>query len=83
MEGERFCSPLTSPPVPLSLPQHLPPQAQKSVELSIQKLRLLKMSLENRLEEFPSLAEAVKDQEQNGETPPLLPKPTQLTGGCG
>ena len=52
-------------------------QAQKSVELSIQKLRLLQMSLDNRLEEFPTLAD--KGQE-NGEIPPVLPKPAQLTG---
>lgn len=58
-----------------------PLQAQKSIDVSIQKLRLLKMSLENRLEEFPNLAEAIKDQEQNGEgIPPVLPRPTPLTG---
>ena len=52
-------------------------QAQKSERQSIQKLRLLRLSLENRLEEFPTLAEG---QDQNGDTPPLLPKPAQLTG---
>ena len=58
-----------------------PPQAQKSIDDSIQKLRLLKMSLENRLEEFPNLADALKDQEQNGEgIPPVFPRPTPLTG---
>ena len=38
------------------------------------------MSLENRLEEFPTFAEGVKGPDQNGETPPILPKPAQLTG---
>lgn len=55
--------------------------ANKSVELSIQKLRLLRLSLDNRLEEFPQLAEAIKEEEQNGDTaPPILPRPAQLTG---
>ena len=51
-----------------------------SEKQSIQKLRLLRISLENRLEEFPTLAESVKGQDQNGDTPPLLPRPAQLTG---
>ena len=54
-------------------------QAQKSEKQSVQKLRLLRISLDNRLEEFPSLAEGV-GQDQNGDTPPILPKPAQLTG---
>jgi hypothetical protein len=54
-------------------------QAQKSEKQSVQKLRLLRISLDNRLEEFPSLAEGV-GQDQNGDMPPILPKPAQLTG---
>ena len=54
-------------------------QAQKSEKQSVQKLRLLRISLDSRLEEFPSLAEGV-GQDQNGDTPPILPKPAQLTG---
>ena len=38
------------------------------------------MSLDNRLEEFPSLAETVKRQDHNGDAPPLMPRPAQLTG---
>ena len=53
-------------------------QAQKSIDISFQKLRLLKISLENRLEEFPRF---IKVDEQNGETTPtILPRPAQLTG---
>ena len=56
-------------------------QAQKSIDFSFQKLRLLKLSLENRLEEFPELAKVIKGQEQNGEsTPYIMPRPAQLTG---
>ena len=57
-------------------------QAQKSIETSNQKLRLLKISLENRLEEFPQVAEQIRDQEQNGGTgtPTLLPRPNQVSG---
>lgn len=56
-------------------------QAQKSIELSAQKLHLLKLSLDNRLEEFPALAESLRTQE-NGDsgTPPIQPRPAQLTG---
>lgn len=65
----------------VSPPPFLSPQAQKSTDISRQKLRLLKMSLENRLEEFPNLAETIKDEEQNGEgLPPVFPRPTPLTG---
>lgn len=47
------------------------------MDVSFQKLRLLKMSLENRMEEFPSLAK----EEQNGDLGrPVLPRPAQLTG---
>lgn len=51
-------------------------KAQKSEKQSVQKLRLLQMSLENRLEEFPTYAET----DQDGEPPALLPRPAQLTG---
>nr|CAA73558.1 Protein kinase C-related kinase (PRKSD) [Suberites domuncula] len=55
--------------------------AQKSIDFSFQKLRLLKLSLEHRLEEFPQLAKAIKGQEQNGDSmPPMMPRPAQLTG---
>ena len=51
-------------------------QALRSIDLCLQKLRLLKLSLDNRLDEFPHLAE------QNGEvnTPPVMPRSAQLTG---
>ena len=49
-------------------------QAHRSIDFCLQKLRLLKLSLDNRLEEFPHLAE------QNGEVPPLMPRSAQLTG---
>lgn len=39
------------------------------------------MSLENRLEEFPSLAKSFPGGEQNGDLGrPVLPRPAQLTG---
>ena len=50
------------------------PQALRSRDLCHQKLRLLKLSLDNRLDEFPHLAE------QNGEVPPIMPRSAQLTG---
>ena len=55
---------------------HTHTQAHRSIDLCLQKLRLLKLSLDNRLDEFPYLAE------QNGEVsvPPVMPKPAQLTG---
>ena len=51
-------------------------QAHRSIDLCLQKLRLLKLSLDYRLDEYPHLAE------QNGEVsiPPVMPKPAQLTG---
>ena len=58
-------------------------QAQKNVEACLQKLRLLKMSLENRIEEYPMIAKALQGVEPNGETiatPTTLPRPAQLTG---
>lgn len=49
--------------------------------MSVEKLRLLKMSLENRLDEFPHMAEAIRDETQNGDsTPPIFPRPAQVTG---
>lgn len=48
--------------------------------MSAQKLGLLKLSLDNRLEECPHLAEPVKTQEENKECPPFLPRPAQMTG---
>ena len=58
------------------------PQAQKNRDDSFSKLRILKMSLENRLEEFPTLAKAMSEGgEQNGDLGrPVLPRPAQLTG---
>ncbi len=51
------------------------------MDASFNKLRILKMSLENRLEEFPSLAKSLPPGgEQNGDTRPVLPRPAQLTG---
>ena len=56
-------------------------QAQKNMDASFNKLRILKMSLENRLEEFPTLAKSLQGGEQNGDArPPVLPRPAQLTG---
>ena len=56
-------------------------KAQKNMDVSFQKLRILKMSLENRLEEFPKLAESIQGEEDNGDqVPPILPRPAQLTG---
>ncbi len=53
-------------------------QAQKSIDFSFQKLRLLKLSLANRLEEFPEFA---KTGEQNGESyPPMMRRPEPITG---
>ncbi|XP_064395091.1 serine/threonine-protein kinase N-like isoform X3 [Halichondria panicea] len=52
--------------------------AQKSIDFSFQKLRLLKLSLANRLEEFPEFA---KTGEQNGESyPPMMRRPEPITG---
>ncbi len=52
-------------------------QAQKSVDFSFQKLRLLKVSLENRLEEFPEFAKP----EQNGDSyQPMMRRPEPITG---
>ena len=48
--------------------------------MSAQKLSLLKVSLDNRLEEFPHLVEPVKVNEENKECPPFLPRPAQMTG---
>ena len=57
------------------------PQAQKSIDFSFQKLRLLKLSLENRLDEFPELAKAIKGEEQNGDSiPPMMRRPEPITG---
>lgn len=55
-------------------------QAQKNYDVSSNKLRILKMSLENRLEEFPALVRP--SQELNGDHGgrPVLPRPAQLTG---
>ena len=52
------------------------------MDASFNKLRILKMSLENRLEEFPTLAKSfLPGGEQNGDhTRPVLPRPAQLTG---
>lgn len=56
-------------------------QAQKNLDASFNKLRILKMSLENRLEEFPVLAKSFPGSEQNGDLArPVLPRPAQLTG---
>lgn len=44
------------------------------MDTCLQKLRLLRLSLDNRLDEFPHLAE------QNGEVPPIMPRSAQLTG---
>ena len=55
-------------------------QAQKTIDMSAQKLSLLKISLDNRLEEFPHLAEPAKVNEENKDCPPLLPRPNQMTG---
>ena len=69
-----FTSPSTSPFTPP------PSQAQKTIDMSAQKLSLLRLSLDNRLEEYPHLAEPVKVHEENKECPPLLPRPNQMTG---
>ncbi len=56
----------------------VPLQAQKSIDFSFQKLRLLRLSLENRLEEFPEFA---KPREQNGDSyPPMMRRPEPITG---
>lgn len=56
-------------------------QAQKNLEVSFQKLRILKMSMENRLEEFPQFAKTGQTDEQGeDQAPPILPRPAQLTG---
>ncbi len=53
-------------------------QAQKNLDASFNKLRILKMALDNRLEEFPLLA---IPGEQNGDMArPVLPRPALLTG---
>ncbi len=52
-------------------------QAQKSIDFSFQKLRLLKVSLENRLEEFPEYSKP----EQNGDPfPAMMRRPEPITG---
>lgn len=53
-------------------------QAEKNLRICAQKLRLLKMSLENRLVEFPHLAD--ERIEEADPTCPIIPRPAQLTG---
>ena len=51
------------------------------MDVSFQKLKLLKMSLDYRMEEYPVIAKALQGEEQNGEcTPTTMPRPAQLSG---
>ena len=64
-----------------SLSLSLSLQAEQNLKLCSQKLKLLKMSLENRLIEFPHLAEEAKDDTTGDGTGLLtIPRPAQLTG---
>jgi protein kinase N len=60
--------------------------AQKNIDNSMDKFRLLQKSLDFRLSEFPSLKEGTVESSQNGSTgvlvksPPKMPKLTPVTG---
>ncbi len=57
-----------------------PYKAQKNMESSFQKLRILKISRDNRIEEFPNLAKTFEGETNGDHAPPILPRPAQLTG---